>query len=37
MRNKNSITYRDMYKDLPIDVPYDVYKRILSEMGNIIL
>ena len=26
-----------MYKDIPIDVPYDVYKRILDEMGNVIL
>ena len=26
-----------MYKDIPIDVPYDAYKRILDEMGNVIL
>ena len=26
-----------MYKDIPIDVPYDMYKRILDEMGNVIL
>lgn len=26
-----------MYKDMPIDVPYVAYKRILDEMGIIIL
>lgn len=26
-----------MYKDIPIDISYDVYKRILDEMGNVIL
>lgn len=26
-----------MYKDVPIDISYDSYKRILDEMGNVIL
>lgn len=26
-----------MYKDIPIDISYDAYKRILDEMGNVIL
>nr|DAY15101.1 MAG TPA: hypothetical protein [Caudoviricetes sp.] len=29
MKSKNSITFRDMYKSLPVDVPYSAYKRIL--------
>lgn len=37
MKSKNSITFRDMYKNLPIDVPYSVYKRILQSMCEIIL
>lgn len=36
-RNKKSYTFRDMYKELPIEVPYLTYKRILDEMGKIIL
>ena len=34
---KQSYTFRDMYKYMPIDVPYELYKRILCEMCNIIL
>ena len=26
-----------MYKDIPIDISYGAYKRILDEMGNVIL
>ena len=37
MKSKNSITFRDMYKSLPADVPYSVYKRILQSMCEIIL
>lgn len=37
MRNKNSYTFRDMYKTMPIDVDYSVYKRVLDEMCNVIL
>lgn len=37
MKSKNSITFRDMYKSLPVDVPYSVYKRILQSMCEIIL
>lgn len=36
-RNKKSHTFRDMYHTMPINVPYDTYKRILSEMCTIIL
>ena len=34
---KQSYTFRDMYKYMPVDVPYELYKRILCEMCNIIL
>ena len=36
-RNKKSHTFRDMYHTMPINVPYDTYKRILNEMCTIIL
>ena len=37
MRNKQSLTFRDMYKEMPIEVDYGLYKRILEEMCNVIL
>jgi hypothetical protein len=37
MNNKKSITFRDMYKTMPIEVEYSLYKRILDEMCSVIL
>ena len=37
MKNKQSITFRDLYRTLPIEVDYGLYKRILDEMCRIIL
>ena len=37
MRSKNSVTFRDMYRKMPVDVDYSLYKRILDEMCNVIL
>lgn len=37
MRNKHSYTFRDMYRTMPIDVDYSLYKRILDEMCSVIL
>ena len=34
---KNSYTFRDMYKTIPIEVSYSLYKRILDEMCKVIL
>lgn len=36
-KNKKSITFRDMYETLPIDIDYSLYKRVLDEMCNVIL
>ena len=36
-RSKKSTTFRDMYKELPIEVDYGVYKRVLEEMCKVIL
>jgi len=37
MRVKKSITFRDMYKSMPIEVDYSLYKRVLQEMCKVIL
>ncbi len=37
MKNKKSITFRDLYRTMPIEVDYGLYKRILDEMCRIIL
>ena len=37
MKNKKSTTFRDMYRTLPIEVDYGLYKRILDEMCRVIL
>ena len=37
MKSKQSITFRDLYRTLPIEVDYGLYKRILDEMCRIIL
>lgn len=37
MKNKQSITFRDLYRTMPIEVDYGLYKRILQEMCRIIL
>ena len=37
MKNKQSVTFRDMYKTMPIEVNYGLYKRILEEMCKVIL
>ena len=37
MKSKNSVTFRDMYRTMPIEVDYSLYKRILDEMCNVIL
>ena len=36
-KNKKSYTFRDMYQEMPLEVPYLLYKRILDEMCNVIL
>lgn len=35
-KNKKSYTLSDMYRTMPIDVPYSLYKRILDEMCKLI-
>ena len=37
MKSKKSSTFTDMYKTLPIDVDYGVYKRVLEVMCKTIL
>lgn len=37
MKSKQSVTFKDMYKEMPIDVDYSLYKRVLDVMCNIIL
>ena len=37
MKNKKSVTFKDMYKTMPVEVPYSLYNRILDEMCIIIL
>lgn len=37
MKNKKSITFRDMYKTMPIEVDYGLYIRVLEEMCKVIL
>ena len=34
---KQSYTFRDMYRTIPIDIDYELYKRILDEICKIIL
>lgn len=34
---KQSHTFRDMYKEMPVEVDYSLYKRILDEMCKVIL
>jgi hypothetical protein len=37
MKSKKSATFRDMYRTMPVEVDYSLYKRILDEMCNVIL
>lgn len=37
MKSKQSATFKDMYKTMPVDVDYSLYKRILDEMCKTIL
>ena len=37
MKSKQSYTFRDMYRTMPIEVDYSLYKRVLDEMCNVIL
>jgi len=37
MISKQSVTFRDMYRTMPIEVDYSLYKRILDEMCTVIL
>ena len=37
MKSKQSITFRDMYRTMPVEVDYSLYKRILDEMCVVIL
>ena len=37
MKSKQSLTFRDMYRTMPIEVDYSLYKRILDEMCTVIL
>ena len=36
-KSKQSITFRDMYHTMPVDIDYGLYKRVLEEMCNVIL
>jgi len=36
MKNK-SVTFRDMYRTMPVEVDYSLYKRVLDEMCKVIL
>lgn len=37
MKSKQSITFRDMYRTMPVEVDYSLYKRVLDEMCVVIL
>jgi len=37
MRSKKSQTFRDMYRKMPVEVPYETYKLVLEEMCKVIL
>ena len=37
MKSKQSLTFRDMYRTMSIEVNYSLYKRILDEMCAVIL
>jgi hypothetical protein len=37
MKNKKSRTFKDMYKEMPIEVDYSLYKRVLDCMCSTIL
>ena len=37
MKSKQSITFRDMYRTMPVEADYGLYKRILDEMCTVIL
>ena len=37
MRSKQSTTFRDMYRTMPVEIDYSLYKRILDEMCKVIL
>ena len=37
MKSKQSCTFKDVYKTMPIEVSYGLYKRVLDEMCNVIL
>lgn len=36
-KNKKAYTFYDMYKELPIEVPYSLYRSVLDQMCSIIL
>lgn len=35
-KSKKAYTFSDMYRELPIEVPYELYKRVLDAMCTII-
>ena len=37
MKSKQTVTFKDMYRTMPIEVDYSLYKRVLDEMCNVIL
>ena len=37
MKSKQSITFRDMYRTMPIEVDYSLYTRVLDVMCSTIL
>ena len=37
MKSKKSVTFRDMYRTMPVEVDYSLYKRVLEEMCNVVL
>ena len=36
-RSKKAYTFADMYREMPIEVDYSLYKRVLDEMCAVIL
>ena len=36
-KNKHSYTFYDMYQEMPLEVPYLTYKRVLTTMCSVIL
>jgi len=37
MKSKKSYTFRDMYRTMPVEVDYSLFRTILDEMCKVIL